>query len=321
MNLILSLACLFSIICCGSDDVSNEENGNRSESSNVVSEKLPIADPFILYHEGTYYAYGTSSDSGFEVYYTKDLVSWKKSGSFALDKKDSYGDKWFWAPEVYYDASQKKFYLYYSAEEHICVATSDSPLGPFIQDVKKPMREEKSIDSSLFIDDDGTPYLYFVRFTNGNVIWVAELEKDLKTIKEETLKKCFEVSQAWETSMGKVVEGPSVLKHNGIYYLIYSANDYQSLDYGVGYATATSPLGFWKKYENNPILQKPETGFAGTGHGAYFKDENGKYKYIYHAHFSTSTIHPRTSFIKDLLISDEGVMSIEGKTVKPKVVK
>ena len=40
--------------------------------------------------------------------------------------------------------------------------TADVPQGPFRQEVKQPIWDEKSIDTSLFIDDDGTPYLYFV---------------------------------------------------------------------------------------------------------------------------------------------------------------
>lgn len=317
MYLILSLLCSFSLFCGGFNENNKDEDGTPT----VTSDYLPIADPFILYHDGTYYAYGTSSNSGFEVYYSKELTSWKKSDKLALDKKDSYANRWFWAPEVYYNPNNKKFYLYYSADEHICVAIADSPLGPFVQKEKKPMREEKSIDSSIFIDDDGTPYLYFVRFTNGNVIWVAELEKDLITIKEETIKKCVEVSQDWEKSMARVVEGPSVLKHNGIYYLIYSGNHYESPDYGVGYATATSPMGSWEKYDNNPILQKPEPNLVGTGHGAYFIDKDGKFRYIFHAHFSPEKIHPRTSFITDLSISKDGIMSIGGNIIKPKVVE
>ena len=27
------------------------------------------------------------------------------------------------------------------------------------------------------MDDDGTPYLSFVRFNDGNNVWIAELEK------------------------------------------------------------------------------------------------------------------------------------------------
>ena len=97
------------------------------------------------------------------------------------------------APEVYYIGSKKKFYLFYSTEEHICVATADAPQGPFRQEVKQPIWDEKSIDTSLFIDDDGTPYLYFVRFTDGNVIWVAEMNDDLTGIKQETLTECIKV--------------------------------------------------------------------------------------------------------------------------------
>ena len=48
-----------------------------------------------------------------------------------------------------------KFYMYYSADEHICVATADSPAGPFTQSKKEPqIADEKCIDNSLFIDDD-----------------------------------------------------------------------------------------------------------------------------------------------------------------------
>jgi Beta-xylosidase len=319
INLIVFLVS-YSFICHGTNK-NNDDNDKEKEAVVVISEKLPIADPFILCHDDIYYAYGTSTDSGFEVYYSTDLEYWKKSDNPALHRSDSYGDKWFWAPEVYYDEAAGKFYLYYSAEEHICVAISDSPSGPFIQKEKKPMREEKSIDSSIFVDEDGTPYLYFVRFTNGNVIWVAELERDLITIKEETLKKCIEVSQSWEKSLGKVTEGPSIIKKGETYYLLYSGNDFRSRDYGVGYATSSSPWGPWIKYEYNPVLQKPEDHLVGTGHGAPFRDRAGNYRYIFHAHSDTASVGSRTSYITDLSISPEGVLSIGGNIIEPKVVK
>ena len=145
----------------------------------------------------------------------------------ALQKKDVWADRWFWAPEVY--EVNGKFYMYYSADEHICVATADSPAGPFTQSKKEPqIADEKCIDNSLFIDDDGTPYLFFDRFNDGLNIWVAELEKDLMTIKKETMHPCIHVSQAWEEVWPRVNEGPFVVKHNGIYYMTYSANSYES---------------------------------------------------------------------------------------------
>jgi beta-xylosidase len=255
---------------------------------------IPLADPFILYYADKYYAYGTSDRNGIVVYTSDDLKSWTKEPALALHKDNSYGDRNFWAPEVYH--VNGKFYMYYSAEEHICVATGDSPLGPFKQDVQKPMMEEKGIDNSLFIDDDGKAYLFFVRFTDGNAIWVAELENDLKTLKLETLHPCIHVTDDWESVMARVTEGPFVIKHKGVYYMTYSANHYQSQDYAVGYATTRNIMGEWKKYEGNPILRRPGN-LVGTGHHGLFTDRNGQLMMAFHAHKSASRVAPREMYI------------------------
>lgn len=286
----------------------------------TVSTVLPIADPYILCYKDTYYAYGTSRGDGFEVYSSKDLKLWRRAANLALSKEDSYGDKWFWAPEVYYVGKDKKFYLFYSVEEHICVATSDSPLGPFVQDEKKPILEEKGIDTSVLFDEDGKAYLYFVRFTNGNVIWCVELKDNLKEIKEETLTQCIEATEPWETVYGKVAEGPSVIKRNGLYYLFYSANDYRSQDYAVGYATSASPFGPWKKSGRNPLLHKVDE-LVGTGHGAPFMDREGKYRYIFHAHKSRTEVNQRNAYIVDMSVFGKDKVSIGGDLIRPIVVE
>lgn len=293
-------------------------------SDEVIGGALPIADPYVLYHEGKYYAYGTRVN-GFEVYISDDLKSWKRASQLALSPEDSWGTKWYWAPEVYYVKSKKRFYLFYTVDEHICVASSDTPTGPFVQAEKKPIAaNEKAIDPSLFIDDDGTPYLYFVRFTSGNVIWVAEMNDDLQSIKTNTLRRCISAEEPWEKIQGTVAEGPSVLKKGDTYYLLYSANHFESKDYGVGYATARSAKGPWTKYEGNPILRRDKpaaSGLVGTGHGAPFVCADGTYKYIYHAHANHNSVGPRKSFINALSISSQGVIVIDGKTIRPLVVK
>ncbi len=210
------------------------------------------------------------------------------------------------------------FYLFYSAEEHICVATSDSPLGPFVQDEQKPIREEPGIDTSVFFDEDGKAYLYFVRFNDGNVIWCAELEDNLKAIKEETLTQCLKAEDEWELIWPKVVEGPSVFKKDGTYYLMYSANSYESQDYAVGFATSTSPYGPWKKYEGNPILRR-YAELYGVGHGAPFIDKDGKSRYVFHAHNSATEIHPRKTYVVDMT-AGEGVITMGNAIVRPMVV-
>lgn len=72
-----------------------------------------------------------------------------------------------------------------------------------------------------------------------------------------------------------------ILKKGNTYYLIYSANHYESKDYAVGYATASSPKGPWTKYSGNPILRRDKeaaksVGLVGTGHGAPFVCADGK---------------------------------------------
>lgn len=285
--------------------------------------KVPFGDPFIMLYNDTYYAYGTHSDSGIEVYVSKNLKEWhypdgKEAPYLALRKEDVWGGKWFWAPEVYH--VNGKFYMYFSANEHICVATSDSPLGPFVQEEKKPMIEgEKCIDNSLFIDDDGKAYLFFDRFNDGLNIWVAELEKDLITIKPETMHACIHVSQKWEEVWPRVNEGSFVIKHNGVYYMTYSANSYESPFYGIGCATATDIMGAWTKYEHNPLLQKPGN-LNGIGHSAFFKDKKGKLRIVFHAHNSQTSIHPRHMYIStasfkkqknapDVLVIDSAYMT------------
>lgn len=281
------------------------------EQQNIL---VPLADPFILLHENVYYAYGTGAEDGIEVMTSTDLKVWKRAANnenrLALHKNNSYGNKWFWAPEVYY--VNNKFYMYYSAEEHMCVAVSDSPLGPFKQTVQKPMLEgEKTIDNSLFIDDDGTPYLFFDRFNDGLNIWVAELESDLMTIKTETMHPCIHVSQKWEEVWPRVNEGAFVIKRDGIYYMTYSANSYESPFYGIGCATANDIMGEWTKYPDNPLLQKPGN-LVGVGHSSLFTDKNGDLKIVFHAHQDTNNIHPRNMYITSVRFKNvNGIKKLE----------
>lgn len=261
---------------------------------------LFFGDPYILLHEGIYYMYGTSGDDGIRVYRSEDKINWEgplgvKEG-YALHKHDVWGDQWFWAPEVYF--INEKFYMFFSAEEHINIAVSNSPLGPFMQHEEKPLLSSKAIDNHLFIDDDGKAYIYFVKFGQGLSIWMAEMNDDLLSLKKETMKECIRQSQPWEKSEGVVNEGPFVLKHSGKYYLFYSGNGYTSQDYGVGFAVADNPWGPWQKYENNPILQSPDT-LRGVGHGAFFKDGQEKLYYVYHAHNSQEAVHPRKVYFNE----------------------
>lgn len=253
------------------------------------------ADPFVLYHEGIYYLYGTTADNGIKVFTSENMAYWKDEG-LALKSSDSWGNKWFWAPEVV--LKDGIFYMYYSVEEHLCVATSDSPLGPFKQEKKEPFHLNiKEIDSHVFLDDDGKYYMYFVRFGGGNIIWGAELNDDMSSIKEETLVRLLTPSADWEKTMASINEGPFMLKHEGLYYLTYSGDHYQSPGYGVGYAVSESPLGKYVKHTNNPIMQSNEQ-VHGTGHHSFVSSPDGTELFmVYHSHYDLNNANPRRTCI------------------------
>lgn len=276
----------------------------RLDTIREPSQQIYLADPTIFPEGGMYYLYGThTTNRGFEVYTSSDLKHWKKQKELALSKQNSFGDRGFWAPQVFkYD---HQYYMAYTANEHIAIAVSDSPLGPFRQKKKKPLIEsKKTIDPFVFIEGDHK-YLYYVKLEEGNRLFVAELKDDFSGIKPQTEKPCINAvynPQSWEnTEAAKwtVTEGPTVLKHMEKYYLFYSANDFRNIDYAVGYAVSDSPLGPWKKYTGNPILSRRLIGENGTGHGDFFKSKDGQYYYVFHTHFSDNQVSPRkTAIIK-----------------------
>lgn len=153
----------------------------------------------------------------------------------------------------------------------------------------------KAIAPHVFIDEDGKKYLYYTKLDHGNKIYVVELNEDLQSVKNNTNTACIHVTEPWENSANAswtVAEGPAVLKHKGIYYLFYTANDYRNPDYNVGYATSSSPIGPWKKYEGNPVLKKSPKA-VGMGSGSFVRNASGELFMFYHTHYNRNKVSPR----------------------------
>ncbi len=300
--------------------------GSTATPQQANDSTIHLADPTIFNDKGTYYLYGTvegNADRGFLVYTSKDMKSWKipaeARDGYALRKGDAFGDKQFWAPQVF--AYNNKFYMAYVANENIAVAESNSPLGPFTQTAKTALSAPvKQIDPFVFIDDDGKKYLYHVRLINGNKLFVAEMTADFSAIKPETLRECINATEDWEntTHAYPVAEGPSILKHNNLYYFIYTANDFRNPDYAVGYAVSSSPYGPWKKYTGNPILSRKNTGKNGTGHGDFIKDEKGNLFYVFHTHNSDTRVAPRTTAIIKARFTKDNIGGTDKLTINTK---
>ena len=324
LPIVSSIAIGMVVFACGR----NAEAPKITETADTVKQVMQVADPFVLKVDDVYYLYGTNdlgADKGIPVYRSKDLREWEgpvglAGDGLALSKGQSFGTAGFWAPYVLH--AKGRFYMYYTANERIAVATSDSPLGPFTQQELKPLHADvKEIDPHVYIDDNGKAYLYFVRLINGNRIFGAAMNEDLVSIDENTVVPCISQSQDWEIVSGAqwpVTEAPSMIRHNGVYYLFYTANDFRSPAYNVGYATADSPLGPWKKNDGNPIIPKTD-GVPGTGGSEFIKGPTSELLIFYHSHYSGERVAPRKIVYSQCSFTPEGKMKVDENKIFPKV--
>ena len=276
---------------------------------NPIIDRLGPADPDVLRYRGEYYLYPTTDGRGYDVFGSDDLVHWtQKPKAF----KDPRGGAW--APDLFYDAPAGKFYLWYTdnapkppdgqGSKQIGVAVADSPLGPFVD---HGAQVANAIDAHLFRDDDGKFYLYYVHLAGGFKIMVQPMTDPL-TRKGEP-HPVIRPTESWEKISGEVTEGPFMLKRRGVYYLMYSGTGADSPNYGIGYATATSPLGPFRKYSGNPIAHRGGN-VLGPGHHCVIEGPHGGLWMVYHQKASTRRGWDRFLAIDPLWFDEQGVIHV-----------
>ena len=224
-----------------------------SESNPIVTDKF-TADPAPMVHNGRLYLYVGHDEAeegqDFNItewlcYSTKDMKTWTDHGSVLKPTDFSWGVGEAWASQVI--EKDGKFYYYTTVQagapynsKTVGVAVSDSPTGPFIDARGTPLITDdmtpngprgwwNDIDPTVFVDDDGTPWM---SWGNGTCFLVklkpnmTELDGNIEILK-----------------MPKFVEGPWIHKRENLYYLTYA-----SMGKGretISYATAPSMEGPW----------------------------------------------------------------------------
>jgi beta-xylosidase len=238
------------------------------------------ADPSAHVFEGRIYVYPSHDrDSSvtfdmmdYHVYSSEDLRSWTDHG-VALSLDDiSWAEEKAWAPDCAYDKG-KYFFYFPTDRSHIGVAVGDSPAGPFRDAIGKPLISKDSpgvvnkrdfIDPSIFMDDDGTPYLFFGQL-DVNVIRLNEdmVSYDGPVHILEGAKDFFEA--VW------------VHKFKGKYYLSYSTWGEQGVTGPqIVYATSDRVLG---PYEYQGVILDEVN--SGTNHHSIVEYE-GQWYLFYH---------------------------------------
>lgn len=281
----------------------SDGSGARTFINPVYSRSFP--DPFVLKYCGEYFAYSTGfarDGNVFEVIRSGDLIAWTELGGAMTPLESS--PPYYWAPEVTYDNG--KFYLYYSAGNEVLmevrVAVSDRPDGGFVDSGKRLTSEDFAIDAHVFVDEDGTRYLFyatdFLEHTHVGTGTVVDRMLDPLTL-EGNPRPVTRARYDWQVydphrkEKGGVrwhtVEGPTVLKRKGIYYEMFSGGNWQNTTYGVSFAISDSLKNpdEWRQFSDGenvlPILRTMPERIIGPGHNSVVRGPNNRELYcVYH---------------------------------------
>lgn len=353
MRILACLLCLCSItscfVGCGGDTTSTgdgsdtaTEGGNNVDPGDLVEVKSGLitpgsyymnpledsaADPQVIKHEDKYYLYSTGGTT-LSVRSSDNLSNWGDKKTIFRLSDTTWGVDRCWAPEVH--EYKGKFYLFFCGRDdkkifHGSVAVSDTPDGEFVPITKEPLLNfsYSVIDLSFFEDDDGRTYIFYSKDCSTNKIngkgvsqsYGVEVSNDFKTLIGDPVL-ISTPTEPWEKLSGNTIwnEGPVVFKENGKYYLLYSANYYQSKDYSVGYCVSDTPLALYEKPKNGCILKGNGNTITGSGHCNILRVEDEIYL-TYHSHtVPPNTDKGRSLYIDKLIVSDDGTLYANGPT-------
>ncbi|AHJ98308.1 glycoside hydrolase family 43 protein [Hymenobacter swuensis] len=291
----------------------------RTYTNPVYAGQFP--DPFVLKHNGRYYAFGTTGQGRtpdgriFTLLTSDNLVDWKPAGGALTPPTGAEGAD-FWAPEVVYHNGT--FYMYYSMGggaigasigHRLHVATSKTPEGPYTQAALLDVPASKfTIDAHAFQDTDGQWYLFYARdfidSDNGyrpgtglvvdKLIDMTRLAGQSRTVMRARHDwTVFEKNRTMPLYGGQTfpewhtLEGPFVRRHNGKYYCFYSGANFLTPRYGVDFCVADSIMGPYSEAGGGKgprVLAAVADHVRGPGHHSHVMSPDGKTEYlVYHA--------------------------------------
>ncbi|MFF4578845.1 glycoside hydrolase family 43 protein [Streptomyces sp. NPDC001373] len=240
----------------------------------VLDRNFP--DPDVVKVGRTYHAYATHGETANIQHATSaDLVHWQPVDTDPLPRLGAWAEperSLVWAPEVF--AHGSGFTLYYTARDRaggrqcIGAARSESPDGPFTPAAEPlvcPTDRGGAIDASSFTEGHRR---YVLWKNDGNCCGIAT-GIHLQPVSWDGTRTTggavtlIERDLPWE---GDLVEAPTLVRRDGRYVLLYSADFYRDHRYKTGYAIADRLTGPYKKGPE-PLLSSASFGGAVRGPG------------------------------------------------------
>lgn len=235
------------------------------------------ADPVITLFNDEYYLFASKSGG---YWHSSDMRDWQLVVPEGLPLED-------YAPAVLVLDGR----MYYTAHKSMALYTTDDPVaGKW----RKVADLASYADPAFFLDDDGRVYLYNGSSLDGGIS-VVELDprNGFRVIDgpHEVMHANY-AEHGWERSgadnlgaegmregfrIAPYIEGSWMTKHDGTYYLQYSAPGTIWKSYADGVYTSRSPTTAFTYAPYSPFSYKPGGFIGGAGHAATFRDKRGNY--------------------------------------------
>lgn len=249
------------------DAQESSETSNYQQVNTYVNPVLPgdHPDPTLLKVGDDFYHCGSTFHFTpyMPVYHSKDLVHWEVIGRVLSPAKASWVDDrpsggiWQGAITHFYGS----YWIYFSAGgQWFCKA--DSPAGPWSDPVPVKTNAETGplgYDNSIFVDDDGTPYMVIKNGQKVNRLQAIGRNGQLtgNVINLDWINAKLEYSWA---------EGPVMCKRNG-YYFYFPAGDVSGGQYVLRTKELTGDSTKWERLGDffKPVTD-PKVGFRRPNH-------------------------------------------------------
>jgi hypothetical protein len=315
---------------------------NARAISAPLVEHIYTADPSAHVFNGKIYIYPShdieagipfndnGDHFGMEDYH---VISMESPASPAIDngvalhvKDVAWAERQMWAP----DAAHKngKYYLYFPAKRangifQIGVASSDSPIGPFIAE-PDAIKASYSIDPAVFEDNDGEYYMYFGGIWGGQLQnyrnhqyadtnaepqdhepalgpIVARMSDDMKEFAEPP-SEILILDEAGNPLLAgdherRFFEASWVHKRAGIYYFSYSTGNTHLLCY----ATGDNPYG---PFTYRGTILTPVIGW--TTHHSICNYQGQDYLFYHDSILSKGITHLRSIKMTPISYNEDG---------------
>ena len=290
----------------------------KVQTNNPIIQTKYTADPAPMVHNDTVFLYSSHDDDnakGFVMrewllYTSTDMVNWTDHGVVASLKDFKWVpyDNGAWAPQCI--ERNGKFYMYCPMPGGIGIGVlvADSPYGPFIDPIGKPLVKNSyaDIDPTVLIDDDGQAYMYW-----GNPdLYYVKLNEDMiscdgEVVHEQMTHEAFGERKGNQKRPTLYEEGPWAYKRKNKYYMAFAST---CCPEGMGYSMSDSPTGPWV-YKG--MIMEGDRRSNGNHPGIIdYKGNTYVFGFNYDIHFSKISQHyeRRSICVEKLTFNPDGTI-------------